>query len=490
MRKFIGSFMLLGLFALLPQMVSAAVTITKTGDGEVTVHADSYNDFNNYNLTDAEKTLITSCGTLVLTGYFNESDLRQFRDRGLATASVVDFSDAYFEDKSDWSWDQEKQQSVEKKVSVMTFEYWGSNLKKAIMSNHATSFGSSCFQNCSNLEEITVSTSITSLPSGAFRDRSSLKSVVFASPSSITEIPSDCFQRSGITSITIPSTVTTLGTGAFDNCMSLSSVTFEEPSQIETIPSNCFKKTALTSITIPSSVKTIEGQAFEDISALKTVTIPSNSQLETIKNQAFNNCKNITDVYVNVNKQITCEKGAFDNDITAGQTSVQALRTIAKLHYPAEYYDFYVGAWKEELFIDQAGLNTIMNTKSENGWQQFAASGIVFIEFASGQCFQTYSDTLAHKIPVRSVDRNGNEISEQHIFAYLVTGFSNNTVTLKSIPVIPANTGVLLYSKEIGIAYMKDIVDKESEYNTKKYDQFGNKYVEGGTEYDNYLEPI
>ena len=73
-----------------------------------------------------------------------------------------------------------------------------------------TSFGKSCFFDCSGLTSITIPSSVTSLGGYCFEFCSSLTSVTI--PSSVTSLGEGCFYGcSGLTSITIPSSVTSLG---------------------------------------------------------------------------------------------------------------------------------------------------------------------------------------------------------------------------------------------------------------------------------------
>ena len=116
MRKLYGTIM--GIVALcMPLGLSAAVSITSSGENGVKVHADSYGEFASATLTEAEKALIKNSSTLVLDGYFNSSDLQKFQGE-LATASTVDFKEAHLQNQ--------------------TFSYWSNTLTTAITSDYAT----------------------------------------------------------------------------------------------------------------------------------------------------------------------------------------------------------------------------------------------------------------------------------------------------------------------------------------------------------------
>ena len=81
-----------------------------------------------------------------------------------------------------------------------------------------TSFGESCFCDCSGLTSITIPSSVTSLGRKCFCDCSGLTSITI--PSSVTSLGESCFcDCSGLTSITIPSSVTSLGEDCFRGCI-------------------------------------------------------------------------------------------------------------------------------------------------------------------------------------------------------------------------------------------------------------------------------
>ena len=125
-------------------------------------------------------------------------------------------------------------------------------------------------------------------------------------PSSVTSIGEFAFKGcSGLTSITFPSSVTSIGFSAFAGCSGLSSITF--PSSVTLIDTYAFKGcSGLTSITFPSSVTIIGGDAFEGCRGLTSVHYQINDDIETYlaKDHPFIDVKCRIEYYLN-DKKIT-----------------------------------------------------------------------------------------------------------------------------------------------------------------------------------------
>ena len=106
---------------------------------------------------------------------------------------------------------------------------------------------------------------------------------------------------SGLTSLTIPSSVTEIGWYAFEDCSGLTSFTI--PSGVTSIGWSVFEGcSGLTSLTIPSSVTEIGWHAFEDCSSLTSLTIPSS--VTSIGSKAFSGCSGLTNLYYIIDDEI------------------------------------------------------------------------------------------------------------------------------------------------------------------------------------------
>ena len=97
-----------------------------------------------------------------------------------------------------------------------------------------------------------------------------------------------------LTNLTIPSSVTSIGESAFEYCRSLTSLTI--PSSVTSIGESAFEYCrSLTSLTIPSSVTLIDWYAFKGCSGLTSLTI--SSSVTSIGESAFSGCGSLTNLY-------------------------------------------------------------------------------------------------------------------------------------------------------------------------------------------------
>ena len=102
----------------------------------------------------------------------------------------------------------------------------------------------------------------------------------------VTNIYTEAFKNTAITSVVIPNSVTEIGSSAFNNCRSLTSVVI--PDSVTTIDNYAFSNcTSLTSVVIPDSVTTIGSSAFYWCRSLTSVTI---NGAPNIGQSAFSYC--------------------------------------------------------------------------------------------------------------------------------------------------------------------------------------------------------
>ena len=156
-----------------------------------------------------------------------------------------------------------------------------------------TSIGESAFEYCRGLTSLTIPSSVTSIGESAFRYCSGLTSLTI--PSSVTSIGESAFEYcSSLTSLTIPSSVTLIWHYAFRGCSGLTSLTI--PSSVTLIGGSVFSGcSGLTSLTIPSSVTSIGNNAFHGCRGLTSLTIPSS--VTSIGSDAFSGCSSLTNLY-------------------------------------------------------------------------------------------------------------------------------------------------------------------------------------------------
>ena len=214
--------------------------------------------------------------------------------------SILDLSDAKIV-KSNYSyvWDGGWQQGSNDELGNSVFKGC-SVLTSVTIPSSVTEIGWAAFEGCSGLTSLIIPSSVTSIERSAFKDCSGLTSLTI--PSSVTEIGKSVFEGcSGLTSLTIPSSVTEIGESAFEGCSGLTSLTI--PSSVTEIGESAFKGcSGLTSLIIPSSVTSIGSYVFENCSGLTSITIPSS--VTEIGGAAFKGCSSLINLYYKIDKKI------------------------------------------------------------------------------------------------------------------------------------------------------------------------------------------
>lgn len=284
----------------------------------------------------------------------------------------------------------------------------------------------------------------------------------------------------------LPSSITEIPNQTFANCEKLVTVNWGDLVNLKTIGKEAFMNTAIgPEFTVPNSVEEIKNGAFRDCYNIKTLTFSAKSQIKHIYEYAFymtDEGKSVlSDVYVNCIKEITCDKGAFDKTNTCAQTQAGTVKT--RLHYPPEYFEHYVGLYKQKinggLIIEQNHIDQAYNGAG-NGWQQFMSSGIPIGENA---LYRTYSDNVTYKVPHYNI-----------IQVYLVVDYDKTNNIAKCIQMkqgdeIPARTGVIVHSDVVSTVFL--------EYSPKVIQPYDNEaapnnlyHYKGNEYYTNYLKPI
>ena len=262
---------------------------------------------------------------------------------------------------------------------------------------------------------------------------------------------------------------------AFNNLEEIIWPDSEKGGSITEIPAYAFDQCSIKSITVPKTVTELGAHSFE-LNGLETVIIPEGAQLQIIRKEAFNNCKSIKDVYVNIHptaasgtdgngQTIThypwCEEQSFPYDIMVNQTAIGGT-SMATLHFAEEDFDYYCGEWKRGLAFTQANLNAIKDGYYDednnrlgpnNGWQQFAMTGSPSeVLVPGGEFVRTWSANTAYVIPQYTyLDTSTSTYKTVDFFqCYRATDYTyGGSVTLTQLTkVMPANTGMILRSTE------------------------------------------
>lgn len=182
-------------------------------------------------------------------------------------------------------------------VVPMTIKYIGTNAfvgtkTSSVRLPNLEYIGASAFANCSNLTSAEFSNSITQIPNDCFQN-SGLTS--FVVPQYLTTIGSSAFNSTKITKLYLPATLTEIGTSAFANCANLTSVEGLSNTKITKIKDQTFDKcSSLTKVYFPSTLKTIGFWAFNACSSLTYMTF--GSAIERIDTYAFSYCNKIANL--------------------------------------------------------------------------------------------------------------------------------------------------------------------------------------------------
>lgn len=217
---------------------------------------------------------------------------------------------------------------------------------------------------------------------------------------------------------------------------------------VETICQNTFNNnfTMTTTFTIPASVKVIAQHGIDD-TPITSITIPAT--VEYIEYQAFQNDEITNLIDVTVNGYTAAAIGAFDKDITVGQTESEG-KIYATLHFPVGADAYFQN---QEHTLDQAtSLNkgkfhdwldkhyeAAADCANPNGWKEFINSGSgnpIPVPTGKKVVLRTFSDNVARLVPL-------------NFRAYIVTDVNPDdegfVLELQQIFAIPAYTGVILY---------------------------------------------
>lgn len=295
-----------------------------------------------------------------------------------------------------------------------------------------------------------------------------VESVVLPTDANYKRVPNGFASGSQLQTISIPANVEEIGKSAFAGCGRLTTVTWPQDSHLKRFEESAFENCNVTGdIVFPASVEYIGAKAFKNSLKISSVTFPQGSQLHGeghgIMSEAFwmDGKENaLRNVYVlDTQHLINCDVKAFDYDNTDGQTQMNTVKT--RLHYPPEYYYYYVGDWKARVnggivagHNDLLALRNLIENESHsetlegktitltddekqwvNGFQKFVSSGIP-VTFDTQ--WRTYSDVVNIRVPLAA-----NKVAD----VFIVCGYEPGRVLLKQMhegDIIPAHTGVVI----------------------------------------------
>ena len=252
------------------------------------------------------------------------------------------------------------------------------------------------------------------------------------------------------------------------------SVTFSN--NVTVIGSQAFCDTQLTEVILPASIEEVGYQAFAcaDPGTIKKVVFEEidhtkygtcNHAATVIKAEAFNHQTVISDVYVNTVVDITCENWGFDHNITFAQGDATGAATgkAATLHFPAGHEAHYTNLehYLTNEIASDAGLFQAWLTehfaKAQNhetgfGWHEFVNTGSTNTENPDPGIDPDPENPDNLPLLLRTFsDPQYARIVPDGLRAYVVNNVTKNgtkyELTLQRIPVIPAQTGVILFGQ-------------------------------------------
>ncbi len=423
------------------------LTITQTTAGEI-ASGDFSSQFS------AALGSVTDLDQVTFSGAFQKSDLEKLTGQDpyqavVKSAEKVDMANTTFNSYND-----------------MDFKPWGSNLQEAVTSLNAPADYTVGQQNFgevnSNLATITYNSGIVDKP---YNNNKSVKTV------------------------NIGPYAVAVADNAYDNC-GVTTVNMDNATKLAVIGARAFLQCPIeNTLTIGPAVTTIQEFAFSDTD-IKTLIIPStNNVISYIGHRAFwmnSGGKNLKDVYVNTHRIIQCELEAFSFDNVDGQTEVASAGARTRLHYPIEYYDWYVGLYKHNINNGNLSGQTHLlanRNQATNGWQRFISSGILM---APGYTWRTYSDVVPLIVPQ----------TDTNVEVFLVDGYdvANDAAILVKMDegdYIPTGTGVLVHYPNVdpakgAVLYFQPAMQKSGE---KIKDENGNDLIIKVPKKDEYGNP-
>lgn len=154
------------------------------------------------------------------------------------------------------------------------------SINKVELGGTERGLGGLSFYDCANLKSITLHSDLRNLISGEFWGATSLTFITI--PNSVSYIPDNSFNSSGLKTIALPNTITDMSS-SFVSCRNLRFISI--PTHVTTIPSSIFKScTALSSIIFPNSITDLGSKAFSGCKGIAFYDFSNYTAVPTLAN--------------------------------------------------------------------------------------------------------------------------------------------------------------------------------------------------------------
>ena len=373
-------FMLLGCLAI---QAADEGLITK----QITIKLDKAGTLSD-RISSSKQYLITN---LKIVGEVNGNDLHLIRKMAGCDAnlektdgklSILDLSDAKIVKSNDsYVWDGGWQQGSNDELGNSVFKGC-SVLTSVTIPSSVTSIDAWAFEGCSGLTSLIIPSSVTSIERSAFKDCSGLTSLTI--PSSVTSIGSYVFENcSGLTSITIPSSVTEIGGAAFKGCSSLINLYYKIDEKIET-----YLRYGHLYINVKCGI-----EYYLNDKKITSVAIPST--ITKLGEYAFQNCRDLTSVYVSWQSPIPTGSAFYGVDIS--KCTLYVPQGTEQDYWLAPVW----GDFGKIVEFDATGIDKVTTSNDAKELSRYSVNGQRLSAPAKGLNIVKYSDGSVKKVAVQ-----------------------------------------------------------------------------------------
>ena len=354
---------------------------------QITIKLDKAGTLPN-RISSSKKYLITN---LKIVGEVNGKDLRFIREmagcdfymkKTDGKLSILDLSDAKIVKSNDsYVWDGGDQNGSNDELGYSVFKGC-SVLTSVTIPSSVTSIGGSTFSGCSGLTSLTLPSGVTWIGGATFSGCSSLTSLTL--PSGVTLIGDYAFSGcSGLTSLTLSSGVTSIGYSAFSGCSGLKYIRCQINDEIET-----YLRYGHLYINVECGI-----EYYLNDKKITSVAIPST--ITELGRYAFQNCRDLTSVYVSWQFPIPTGSAFYGVDISK-----------CTLYVPqGTEQDYWLspgwGDFGKIVEFDATGIDKVTTSNDAKELSRYSVNGQRLAAPTKGLNIVKYSDGSVKKVVVQ-----------------------------------------------------------------------------------------